>query len=475
MFGYSLILVPVLLIAVIGLGLFLRSAMGSPLGVASLSIIGLVLAGILAPSSYSVTRMIAQNMSVGGYSEYWNGWEKSAIRDDRTCYRDGSCSHTYQCDPYAVTETYTDSNGKSQTRTRTEYHSCPYSKQETDFIVKTTVDDVVIGNNVMTGEPFRWGTGIPGGQQGEPREWVEAKKRTEANKPAPATFVKKYPNFLHGTNDAAFARYEGDIQTFQEKGLLPALSKGTVGHYGSEKVYVAGGAPEDLKSRYADDVARLNGAFGKDLQGDLHVVFVPSDIGYSSTEYIETLMAYWQSSQQGKNTLSKNALLVVMGVEGDKVEWADARTGMPVGNDHLRIEIRDEMPGLALDDKLIGNPSYDIPRETIVRSDGHLESMLWGENSYQRVSMSGDDEDDNGEGFLYLKDSIIPTTGQLMVAGFLMLLLAAGITTGLSALFAAKNPDTSFGSNSRFGNGPSYGARGYGSMTGQRRHIYRRR
>ena len=73
MLGYSLILVPVLLVAVIGLGLFLRGAMGSPLGVASLSVIGLVLAGILVPSSYSVTRMIAQNMSVGGYHEYWNG------------------------------------------------------------------------------------------------------------------------------------------------------------------------------------------------------------------------------------------------------------------------------------------------------------------------------------------------------------------------------------------------------------------
>lgn len=392
-------------------------------------VVMVIVSAIFIPTSYSVTKSFAQNSAVGNYKEYWNGWEKSAVKSDVKCTRDGSCVNEYKCDREEKTEWVTkwksvpDGKGGSKQEsyqvqeTKVIYHDCPYSKVETSYYVNTSASKapIMIAGDVMTGEEWRPSKDIPGGRQGDPQRWLDVQERTRANRPAPATAVHSYDNYLLGSQDATFKRYEGRIEGMRVEGLLPTLSKGVFDYYHATKFYAVGNVSSG--AQYADDVERINGAFGSEFQGDLHVVMVPSDMRYSQTEYIDTLMAYWQSAEMGKLALSKNTLVVVLAVDGTKVVWADARTGMPVGNQGIISEIQSKMIGVPLDKNMIGSPSYDIQADKLNRTSGALEVILWGDVPYERVSMSADDINDKGMGFKYLMDAIQPSTGSLVLAG----------------------------------------------------------
>src|SRR3989344_326767 len=72
------------------------------------------------------------------FNEYWNGYEKKAEWLITTCTRDGSCVHTYSCDPYQVyvPPTYDDKgNQTGGGYYETHYHSCPYTNEEWTFII----------------------------------------------------------------------------------------------------------------------------------------------------------------------------------------------------------------------------------------------------------------------------------------------------------------------------------------------------
>ena len=105
--------------------------------------------------------------------------------------------------------------------------------------------------------------------------------------------------------------------------------------------------------------------------------------------------------------------------------WARATTGMPLGNEHMQVAIRNELKGVALTpEALIGEVSGEFyHRESDgklkvrgLHGQGVLERVLWGldnpQTQFVRVSMSGDDPDDVGTGFLYLDSEIQPDAGQ---------------------------------------------------------------
>lgn len=385
-----------------------------------------ILSAILIPTSHAIDVAAAQSV-VKGYKEYWNGWETAALKDSVTCKRDGRCVHTFQCDPYSETEYYTDSDGDRRSRTVTKYHTCPYSNQETSYYVDTTLGQFTLAKSLMTGDQFRRGHAIRGGQQGDPQSWTDVKVRTEANNPNPVTKVGKYDNFLLGNSKNVFQHNESNIASLKEANLLPVVSRGVVGLYDAQKVYYTNPSLMNGMSNYPHDVSRINGAFGEELHGDLHVVFVPSELPLSKTDYITALMAYWQSTEFKKDALSKNALVVVFGVKDGVVEWSEARTGMPVGNEGLMHQISQSFEGLPVDEKLLGAPKYDIRTGQTLHSEGVLESILWGENRYERVSMSASDEGDVGSGFKYLKDSIQPSATAMVVTGIITGIVFSGM------------------------------------------------
>lgn len=415
---------------------------------------------------YAITAAISKN-DQQTFHEYWNGYETAATSQAVTCERDGSCRNTFQCDPYTTVEIeyYTDAEGKQQSRmvTKTHYHSCPYSVEETTYFVDSTVESFVIASSLMTGSQYRQGHAIPGGQvSSPPQSWLDAKDRIDSAKPGPVTVVKNYKNFILSSERSLFKRYSDQIDSLVAEGKLPTPVSGVEDPYSATKAYFVGTQPKDVDvAALTKDVAYLNGAVGNDLHGDLHVVFVDSSIA-DATDYSNSLMAYWQDSKtHGKNAISKNAIIVVVGIDAyaaptktvapsaeptqpvtvdglpvpvdvtpdatvapeqpqikdgtSVVKWAKAFTGMPLGNEALLTQIESNLKGTAVDSALIGQPTYNIATGTVAHTEGKLETILFGANKFERVSMTADDEGDSGSGFSYLAEEWVPDSGTMAI------------------------------------------------------------
>ncbi|MBC9703621.1 MAG: hypothetical protein H9W81_01095 [Enterococcus sp.] len=455
MMEYLLVAGVLTVAALFGLSFFLK------IKVIPILIMGAVIVCGINPGVYNVGKSIYQN-STSKFNEYWNGFETNAYASPMTCTKDGSCRNTYDCDPYLVpvTHTQTVSDGKGGTTTQTytvmetHYHSCPYSTEETSYYVDSTIETFTIARSVMTGPEFRpYERSIPGGRQGAPQSWTEAKARIDSGNPGPVTVVKPYQNYILASQDEFFEKYSDKIETLKEKGLLPTPAQGVYQTYQADKAYRVSNvklAP-DAFIKFKNDVSYLNGAVGNDLQGDLHVVFVPSDVEAGKDDYLNALMAYWQSEELKRNAISKNSIVVVLGIskDGTKVDWAKAETGMPVGNESLFTAISSGLKDAPVDETLLGHPTYNVGSDAIVHSEGKLETILWGENGFDRVSMTANEEDDNGTGFEYLLAGMNPEGWPLFFIGFVNVILAAGLMVLCSWLIISREVMPSL---SRWGN-----------------------
>lgn len=420
---------------------------------------------------FGITTAIAKD-SDQTYNEYWNGFEVSASTQVQQCQRDGSCVNEYQCDPYEVieleTQYYTDSEGKSKSHQvpvkKTKYHDCPYSTEETTYVVDTTLGGFVVASHLMTGEEFRWGMGIPGGRVTTPPQlWSDAKARVDSGKPGPVTKVNEYKNYILASDNSILKRYSSVIDDYKAQSLLPAPSSGVYDIYQANKAYFVGSLPEIDAPAYTKDVANLTAALGTELQGDLHVVFVNATEVGDPTDYGNSLLAYWQSEELGRNALGKNAIVVVIAVDSYKspapaatpnpqptdaaatpaptqaavapvstikdgtpvVAWAKAYTGMPLGNEMLIQQIESQMKGKVVDSNLIGHPDY--VGGSIKHSEGALETILFGSNAFERISMDDLDEDDKGSGFRYLSDEWQPDAGVMTTIFIISSIVCAAV------------------------------------------------
>lgn len=401
---------------------------------------------LLSVGTYAVGFNVAQN-EAQTYNEYWDGFETGVVTDVTECNRDGSCVNEYQCDPYTVmeSETYYDSDGKSHTRmvTKTKYHDCPYSTEETSFFISTTIGDFTAASHLMTGSEWRAGSGRLVSAASAPASWTAVKERLAAGNPGAVTAVHEYKNFLLASEVTLFKKYEGNMNDLLSNKLLPTPAAGVQNMYSAPKAYFVGGVGKKVDSNaLTESVAKLGGAIGHDLQGDLHVVFVPADKVGSPTDYTNSLMAYWQSKELKRNTVAKNSIIVVVGVDSNGVikgsldgepekgvaaSWVKASTGMPVGNEAMLTEIESTLTGVQIDENFIGNPKYNVANSKVVHSDGILESVIFGSNTFERVSMSANDEGDKGSGFEYLKAEYKLSGGALAIIIVIAFLLSASV------------------------------------------------
>lgn len=362
--------------------------------------------------TYSITATVAKNADQTFY-EYWNGSEIEAVSNTITCKRDGSCRNEYDCDPYTVSheESYTDSDGKSRTRTvyETKYHDCPYSAEETSYDVLTTLGNFSAGASLMTGEQFRPSKSIPGGRVTTPPAlWVAAKQRIDSGNPDGVTSRHEYKNFILSSDETLFASYSGNIDKLVADNMLPTPANSVFDIYKANKAYSVGDTKLDMNSMNSQ-LGLLNAAFGSELRGDMHIVFADATKAGEGNDYTNSLRAFWNSEAVGKNAIAKNTLTLVVGVESNvdgkaSVAWAHGFTGMPVGNEALLQELTN-LKGQVIDDKFIGSPVFNIAAKTYTHSNGAVEDMVFGKFKFARVSMSATDEGDNGSGFKYLSDA----------------------------------------------------------------------
>jgi hypothetical protein len=425
------------------------------------------------------------------YHEYWNGYETDARAVSTTCVRDGSCVHEYNCDPYTQVyyDTVQDADGKGthqERKTRTVYHDCPYSTQETTYLVDTTLNTYTVGDSLMTGAQYRFGTGIPGGRVTHaPAQWSAVKHRIDIKKPGGVSKVNSYKNYILASEGTVFKRYSDEIDELKSKNLLPSPSAG-IGQYDDAiKVSFVGNVHGIDKKTIRDNLNSLNGAVGSDLNGDVRMVFVNSSAVGNTEDYGNALMAYWQSSKTfGRDALAKNAIVIIVGVEKYKtpskasestesvvvptttptaptvteqpaqpvikdgspvVAWTKAYTGMPIGNEALLTQLQSDLKGDVIDKNFIGNPTIDLGTKQTIHTDGKIESILFGTNKFDRVSMSAKDSNDSGSGFNYLADEWQPDTGAwtwfFVISTIVFLLVLGGGFFGANSASQSNLPD----------------------------------
>jgi len=415
-------------------------------GVGSL-VIALLAAPITTVAGWNIAK--ADKLS---FNEYWNGYELRADWQRIPCSRDGPCIREYSCDPYidVHTRTVTDSDGNSHTETYTEthWHDCPYTTEEWTFTIATTIGDYLIAEHWLPTNPDanRWRAteGIPGNiPSGIPAFWLQVKERIDAGAPGPVTKRMQYDNYILASDKSILRQYSDKIESFKKQGLLPPVVTSVRDFYYADKVSFVGFSPAN-KTEWQETLMRLNAALGTELQGDLHLIVVQNaSITAEKDAYITALKAYWSDPETfGDQAISKNSIIVVIGTEdGSTVSWARATTGMPQGNEYMLVAIQNRIAGAPLTPQavlgVVRGEFYwkekDGEKKLKVRGlhgNGALENILWGlddpATKFQRVSMTSNDSDDIGGGFLYLNSEIEPTDGAkalIVIAGFIISML----------------------------------------------------
>lgn len=298
---------------------YIKKAEGTPfsyivtIGVVSTCVITPLVFGAVAERSRTATAQA---------TEFWNGLEKSTHISVTKCERDGVCRHEYNCDPYLDVETYIDNKGKMKYRRVWKHHSCPYGDREVSYVISDTLgDNHVVAASIYPPDvkPWRAGVRLPDGVSREiPQLWTEAKGRIDSGHPGGVTKQNTYNNWVQSVQETVVARYSDKVEQFAEEGLLPTPQNEIYQIYKADKTYFVGFDGEIPNAAvWNEELARFNGVLGHELQGDLHVVFVNGDKVTDADGYSQALNAYWldRSREDSKGTLSKNGLVLVMGVD----------------------------------------------------------------------------------------------------------------------------------------------------------------
>lgn len=404
---------------------------------------GIMLLLVIPLTAWIGIKVAIQNQVT--FNENWNGWEVSVEVVRNRTYEDGPMRHYWietRTVEYEEEETYTDSDGNTRTRTvkktkRVDF-KIPYTTEEWDFVVHTTIGDVTIETGYLPENPnnyrYRLWTSVPESRfretTGYHPYYLTVKDRLAKNNPGPVTLRKTYDNYILASETTILARFNDSIEKYKKAGTLPKISHQISGYYDADRVYFVGNVNATGDWRNAS--RRFNSALGQTLQGDLHLVIVNADNVLDRDNYGGALVAYWQSPEFGKNALSKNGIVVIIGAKDGKVAWANAYTGMPMGNEQLMLEIRNSLPGTAVDAEAILGSAYARlaggGTVTVHNTQGALEKLIWGTNKFKRVHMT--DKNGNGVGYGYLLTELEPTTGQqcwILVVVFIFSGIAWGI------------------------------------------------
>ncbi len=375
------------------------------------------------------------------FHENWGGYEQRADMTVTTCYRDGSCRWSYKGDPYQHVW-YTDDktctgSGSKQTCTTTHtrheetlYHDIPYCAEEWTFTVGTSLGSYTIADRNCPTNPdshrYRAWVSVPDDvESGVPEFWTRAKARLDAGQPGPVTARHDYTNYILASQSTILHRFSGDMESYVKAGQLPALSDNPIhDFYYADRVFFEGVQPS---GNWQAAINRFDAAFGSQLQGDLYLVLVNADSIKDPDNYAGALLAYWQSPKFGKNALSKNGLVVILGVKDNSVAWARASTGMPEGNETLLVDLQQGLKGAKVDPQsILGDPAVNASTGAWTHTQGAVEKIVWGQDKFQRVHMGGG-KDDKSAGYAYLVRELQPTFWQqvaiLFVIGFLSVLV----------------------------------------------------
>lgn len=391
---------------------------------------------------------VARGRTASGYREFWNGSVISASTQDWECTRDGPCVHEYDCDPYIHMHHHpavTDAKGNVVTpaydEPHTHYHSCPYATREWSYHLHDNLGrTITISDHGFDAEPRQWrgGSGIPGGvQRGIPERWQASVDRLKASDAEPVTKINTYTNYILPTEGELYKQFSSSIDGYLAKKLLPKHTANLDGEVlfdhemQAQKFQVVGKVPDVNRRQWNDHLMRFNAALGIERQGDLHIIVLPAARVQNPDDYVNALVAYWQRAL-GRWGFPKNGIALVLGAsaDGKTIEWARAKTGMPEGNGELVAAVSFQLPDKALDPGLILGVvrAHSTGKEARYRhGNGVLADILFSDHPFRRACMNCDDKDDNGTGYVYLKDTLPISGGAKLVMFGIVLLISLAL------------------------------------------------
>lgn len=522
-------LVAILAILVaLALGLAVKTISGalandrrSSVSVAELVVVAALMSLVFTPAIFLVGTKLSVD-EVVRYEQFVNGVETEAVDDVTKCYEGHSgssssagrsnCQHTWRSGTYSWQERHTRSvcsttgSGKDAKTTchdevyyttETAYIYTPYVTHEHEYSLRASMGrGGEPGPFTFNGayadanpQPFRGNVAIPASvPRGAPADWLDAKAHLDAGDPRPVTMLSSYDNYILASGDELLKTYGPQIDSYKARGLLPDPVRNILtdpisgpSYSQADKVSFAGINPPNA-AELQQAVMRFNAAFGMKLQGDLRLVIVDAlQVPPGEAEaYTSSLKAYWQSDAYGKRALAKNTVIVILGIQDGKVDWARGTTGMPFGNEGMLQWVQDWLPGKSLNPAtLMGAPitviKPGITSDAFTDADysvtlstprGALEEIMFEKAPFKRARMSC--SDGTCVGYKDLLSKIEPTTTQKT-----WMVIVTGIVSLFCWIFVARTSvvdDLISRAGSRYrSSGPIQDSPYYSSVTDRRR------
>lgn len=407
---------------------------------------GLIVGVLFAAVGVNIGWKLAFDNTVT-FNQNMNVWEAKAIPSSDNCSEDGPCINDYNCDPYIVEVPYSCGTDNKDTcyRPETRYHSCPYVKTETTYVVTDTAgNNFVMGDHCMPDNPDsdRWDPSVPvqvgNACVGVPPLWSAANARIQSGHPGPVTIRSTYTNYILASDTTTLKQYSDKIDTLTKAGLMPDLPRSIRDFYYEDRVVFVGGFKPENPEQWQAVMAYFDSAFGNELHGDAYLVIGSGNLPMDPETYTNAVRAHWLDvATYGKDALAKNGTVVVMWTENGVVTWARAFTGMPIGNNGLITAFMNHAAGTPatpfgviglVDSQFYMKTKSDGSQKLDVKTtgnDGFMRQTFWGltnpDSKFCRISMTGNS--DCGSGFSYLKDNIKPSFGQQLTIVIVIFIL----------------------------------------------------
>ena len=201
----------------------------------------------------------------------------------------------------------------------------------------------------------------------------------------PVSASHSYTNYIKAAPDSLF-RKQGLVEQYQK--VLPNYPGQIYDYYRINRFVTVGVGGFDTKA-WNKGLSELNARVGAPKQANVIVVLT----NQQSDKYYHALRQHWLGGK-------KNDIVVVLGVEDRKINWAHIMSWSK--SDLFNIKLRDALLELG-----------EVEREKVLAlTEANVVKH------FQRKPMSD---------FEYLESSITPTTGQLFWAMLINLLISVGL------------------------------------------------
>lgn len=222
-----------------------------------------------------------------------------------------SCEHSYSCNCRTVCS----GSGKSRT-CRTVCDTCYEHSNDWDWDVRSTVGTFTINRIDRRGsnEPPRF-TAVKIGE--------------------PAATTSHYTNWVKASPKSLFNMELAEQEAQTKAALIPKYPT-TYDYYRVNHTLLVGGAQVPNAAAWDENIDLELRTLGAMKQVNILVVFVNGQ----TREYAQTLERAWMGGK-------KNDVIVVLGVTGTTIDWAESFTfGKTAGNGLLAVNLRDDLQKL---------------------------------------------------------------------------------------------------------------------------------